>query len=255
MGVDLNQEVHCQAVSGSRQRTWISLQVLLLFAAWLFVCWLHWDNDGLWFGDAPRHAGNGLFWKDYLQTLSLDPKGYALSYYARYPTINPTSYPPAFYLLEAVFFGAFGPSPYIAKGLVLAFVLLASLYITAWCRRWIDPDAGWAGILLLLLPGVIMWSHAIMLNVPALALNIAALYHLRRWMESPPASPAWRQYYVGAALVVLSILTYLPSCVIVLIAVDTTRAAILQRRPDSQNIAVPAQGQPRTKLIVPARVQ
>lgn len=208
----------CMAMSEARKRTWLSSQVLLVFIAWLFLCWLHWDNDGLWFPDASRHAANGLFWKDYLLSLSFDPKGYALSYYARYPMIAPTSYPPAFYFLEAVFFGAFGPSPYIAKGLVLGFTLMAALYTTAWCRRWIAQDAGWAGVLFVLLPGVVRWSHAIMLNIPALALSIGALYHLRKWLESPPASPVWRHLYIGAALAVLSILTYVTSCVLLLIA-------------------------------------
>ncbi len=210
--------MRCRAMSEARKRTWLSPQVLLVFIAWLFLCWLHWDNDGLWFPDAPGHAANGLFWKDYLLNLSFDPRGYALSYHARYPVIDPTKYPPLFYFLEAVFFGAFGPSPYIAKGLVLGFALMAALYTTAWCRRWIAEDAGWAGVLLVLLPGVVQWSHAIMLNVPALALSIGALYHLRRWLESPPTSPVWRQLYVGAALAVLSILTYLTSCVLLLIA-------------------------------------
>ncbi|MBW7991044.1 MAG: hypothetical protein FVQ84_13645 [Planctomycetes bacterium] len=214
---DLNQEMLCREMSEVREQTWISPQVLLVFAAWLFLCWLHWDNNGLWYGDAPRHAANGLFWKDFLLSLSLDPKDYALSYYARYPVIAPTSYPPVFYLLEAIFFGAFVPSPYIAKGLVLGFALMAALYTSAWCRRWISGDAGWAGALLLLLPGVVLWSHAIMLNIPALALSIAALYHVRRWLESPPASPMWRQLYIGAALSVLAILTYMMSGVLVFV--------------------------------------
>jgi hypothetical protein len=218
MLTDQNHEMLCKAMPEAGKRTWFSLQVLLVFIAWLFLCWLHWDNDGLWYGDAPRHAANGLFWKDYLLSLSFDPKGYALSYFARYPVIAPTSYPPMFYFLEAVFFGVLGPSPYIAKGLVLGFVLMAALYTTAWCRRWIGENAGWAGVLLVLLPGVVRWSHAIMLNVPALALSIGALYHLRRWLESPPASPLWRHLYVGAALSVISILTYLTSCVLLLIA-------------------------------------
>ena len=218
MLADQNHEMLCKSIPEAGKRTWFSLQILLIFVAWLFLCWLHWDNDGLWYGDAPRHAANGLFWKDYLLSLSFDPKGYALSYFARYPVIAPTSYPPMFYFLEAVFFGVLGPSPYIAKGLVLGFVLMAALYTTAWCRRWIGENAGWAGVLLVLLPGVVRWSHAIMLNVPALALSVGALYHLRRWLESPPASPLWRHLYVGAALSVMSILTYLTSCVLLLIA-------------------------------------
>jgi hypothetical protein len=54
-----------KAKSETQKQTWLWAQVLLLLAAWLFVCWLHWDNDGLWYGDAPKHAANGVFWKDY----------------------------------------------------------------------------------------------------------------------------------------------------------------------------------------------
>jgi 4-amino-4-deoxy-L-arabinose transferase-like glycosyltransferase len=218
MSTDQSQEVRCRGMSEAQKRNWLLPQVLLVLIAWLFLCWLHWGNDGLWYGDAPRHAANGLFWKDYLLNLSFDPRSYALSYYARYPVINPTFYPPAFYFLEVVLFGLFGPSPYVAKGLVLGFALMAALYVTAWCRRWIAENTAWAGALLVLLPGVVQWSHAIMLNVPALALSIGALYHLRRWLESPLFSPVWRHLYIGAALAVLSILTYLTSCVLFLIA-------------------------------------
>jgi len=138
--------MQCKAMPEIRNQTWCRAQILLLLIAWLYICWLHWDNDGLWYGDAPRHAANGLFWKDYLLSLSLNPRNYALSYHARYPVIAPTTYPPAFYLLEAVVFGVFGPSPYIAKGLVLGFALIAGLYTTAWCHRWISwpvKDARW----------------------------------------------------------------------------------------------------------------
>jgi 4-amino-4-deoxy-L-arabinose transferase-like glycosyltransferase len=204
----------CEACGRSR----LLPQILLVFAAWLFVCWLHWSNDGLWYGDAPRHAANGIFWKDYLLSLSLEPQGYALSYLARYPVIAPTSYPPAFYLLEAFLFGLFGPSPYIAKGFVLGFALMGAFYASAWSRRWISEEAGWAGVLFLLLPGVIEWSHAIMLNIPAVAMSVGSLYHFRRWLESPPHSVQWRHLYIGAALAVVSILTYITSGVIVLIA-------------------------------------
>jgi hypothetical protein len=189
---------------------------LILLLTWGYVCWLHWDNDGLWFqGDAPRHAANGLFWKDFLQSFSLDPKGYALSYYARYPSISLTTYPPAFHLLEAAAFGLFGPSPYVAKGLVLCFALLAALYTMAWLRRWIGEDAGWAGALVLLLPGVICYAHAVMLNLPAFALSLGALYHVRRWLET---QSRW-QMYLAAALAVLAVATYFAAGAIAFVAI------------------------------------
>jgi hypothetical protein len=204
--------------------------VLLLLAAWAYLCSLHWDNDGLWFqGDSSRHAANGIFWKDFLLSGSLDPKGYALSYYARYPVIQPVAYPPAFYLLEGAAFAVFGPSPYVAKGLVLAFALLAGLYTTAWLRRWVAAEAGWLGALVLLLPGMVRWSHAIMLNVPAFALTLGALYHARCWMDNPATfssaddargqSGNSRHLYYAAALGLLAVLTYYQAAVVVFIVV------------------------------------
>jgi hypothetical protein len=189
-------------------------QVTLVVLTWVYLCSLQWDNDGLWYqGDAPRHAANGLFWKDYLLSLCPDPESYALSYYARYPVIAPTAYPPVFYCLEGALFAVLGPSPYVAKGLVLLFALVAALYTTAWLRRWVAAEAGWGGALVLLLPGVVWWSHAIMLNVPAFALAVGALYHARRWLESP----ASRHIYLAATLSVLAVFTYFTACVVAFI--------------------------------------
>ncbi len=170
---------------------------------------MFWDNDGLWYqGDAPRHAMNGLFWKDFLLSGSFDPRAYALSYYARYPAISPTLYPPGFYFLEALAFGLFGPSPYVAKGLVLSFALMSGLYTMAWLRRWLAPVAGGAAALLLLLPGLTTWAHAVMLNVPSLAIGLAALYHMRRALELPEGPRHARHLYAAAALATLGILIY-----------------------------------------------
>ena len=203
----------------------------LVVACWLFLCVLHRDNDGLWYqGDAPRHAVNGLFWKDYLGNLGANPREFALSYYARYPVINPTSYPPVFYLLEAGAFSIFGPSPYAAKGLVLVFALVAALYTMAWLRL-LACEAGYLAGIVLLLPGVVRLAHAVMLNVPALALVTAALYHARLWLDEPQS----RQLYPAALLSLLAILCYIPSALLVFVLVSWILAlrrgrVLLERR-------------------------
>lgn len=180
----------------------------------LYVAWLHADNSGLWAqGDAPRHAMNGLFWLDFLKSCPVNPVEFALSYHARYPAINPVSYPPVFYLLEGAVFAAFGPDPYAAKALVLLFAALAAFYVMAWLRRWVAEEAGWAGMLVVLQPGVIRWSHAVMLNVPAMALGIAALYHGRRWMDAPLSRHRELTFLFG----VLTIMTYFPAGFMVLV--------------------------------------
>ena len=189
-------------------------QITSLLIVWIYLWSLQLDNDGLWFrGDAARHALNGFFWIDYLRDFTWDAKGYALSYYARFPAIDPASRPPLFYLLEGAAFTLLGPSPYVAKGLVLCFSLLAAVYLWAWLRRWISEEAGWAAGLFLLLPGITRWSHAIMLNVPALAFSMAALYHTRCWLEAPKGS--MRDFWLATVLTLLVILTYYTAGVVV----------------------------------------
>jgi hypothetical protein len=191
-------------------------QVLVVLIVWAYVCGLQADNDGLWFqGDSPRHALNGLFWKDFLNRLPAEPKAFTFSYFARYPAINPVSYPPFFYLLEAGLFALFGPSPYLAKGLVLSFALVEALYVMVWLRRWHTEEAGYLSPVVLLLPGMVEWSHAIMLNVPAGAMTFATLYHTRRWLEEPSS---WHLIAAGC-LSTLATLTYFQAVVVVPIIV------------------------------------
>lgn len=159
------------------------LQMALLIGVWLFVCGLHWQNDGLWMTDATRHAANGLFWKDFLAECPADPKSFALSYYARYPVINPTAYPPLFYLLEAAAFLLFGSAPLVAKSLVLVSSLVTGLVTMAWIRRYVAAQAGWVGVIVMLTPEMVRWSHAVMLNVPGLAFGVVGLYYARRWLD------------------------------------------------------------------------
>src|SRR5512135_2148461 len=156
------------AAPARTQRRLLAAQIALVLLVWLYPASAHWRNDGLWFqSDAPRHAATGLFWKEFVLSGSTDPLAYALAYYARYPVISPATYPPAFYLLEGMAFAIFPPSPYLAKSLVLLCALGASFYLLAWIRRWISTEAAWSAALLPLLPGFVVYSNAIMLNVPA----------------------------------------------------------------------------------------
>lgn len=186
-------------------------QIAAVLLAFLAVAAVNRQSDGLWFqGDAPRHAVNGLFWWDLVNALPRDPVGYAVSYYARYPVIAPVTYPPLFYLIEGLAFAAFGPSPYVAKSVVLLFAILAGLYTMAWARRWIGEPAGWAGAFLAFVPGMVLWSNTVMLNVPATALGLGSLYHFRRWLETgrmPQLAAA-----TGFAIAVL--LTYYPGGIV-----------------------------------------
>ncbi|MGH9383459.1 MAG: hypothetical protein ACRD2N_04130 [Vicinamibacterales bacterium] len=185
---------------------------MAIVAATVAIAALHWPNDGLWFqGDAPRHAANGLFALDLLRALPTDPIAFALSYYARYPIIVVGAYPPLFYLLEAAAFSLTTPSPHVSKTLVLAFSAVAAMYTMKYGRRWISPVAGWAGVCLALTPGFSLFSNTVLLNVPATALGLGALYHCRSWMDTSRVSQ--RNLFVGLTAAMLS--TYYPAVVVV----------------------------------------
>ena len=192
------------------------MQLAALLAAILLVGAWHWQNDGLWFqGDAPRHAASGLFFWDLLTTWPADPLAYALSYYARYPVLVLGAYPPLFHVIEGIAFGLCGPSPHVAKGLVLASASVTGLYALWWGRRWIAPMAGWAGACTVLLPGFIRYSNAVLLNVPAAALGLAALYHFHAWLEEGRG----RDRTIFIACTLAAMLTYYPGAMVLPVAV------------------------------------
>ena len=175
---------------------------------------MHWGNDGLWFPqDAPRHLVTGIFFKDYLSSGFPPPSDYYRSYLVRYPIISPDRYPPGFYLLEALAFLTVNPSARLAKSLVLGFALLAAIYQVAWLRRFVDPMAGYLGAVLPLVPCIVQYSHAILLNVPALALQLAALYHARCWL----GGTARRHLLLAAAFGVAALFFYQGAMVLLLI--------------------------------------
>jgi hypothetical protein len=208
--------------SGQRERQSVSSGVLEspvwqlagLLLAILSIFANHWENDGLWFqGDAPRHAVTGFFYWDLLTALPRHPLSYALSYYARYPVINVGAYPPLFHLVEG-FALAVVPSAYAVKALVTGCAAVAGLYTMLWGRRWIGPLAGWAGLCTVLTPGFVRYSTAILLNIPAVATGMAALYHLHAWLETDRA----RDRRLFVLLTVATILTYIPGGLVLLIA-------------------------------------
>jgi hypothetical protein len=208
-------------------------QTVGVVGAVLVIAILNRQSDGLWFqGDAPRHAANGLFWWDLLTAWPRDPVDYAVSYYARYPVIAPASYPPLFYILEGLAFAVFGPSPYVARCLVLLCAGVAGVYTMAWGRTWIDPLAGWCGAFLAFTPGMALWSNAVMLNVPATAAALASLYHFRRWLETSVG----QQLALSAAFVTAALLTYYPSASILPILAMWALLRLQRFRPDRKSV-------------------
>lgn len=199
-------------------------QWLFLFATWGILAAAFWGNDGLWFqGDAPRHALNGIFWRDLLGSGTRDPLGYAWSYFARYPALTIIKYPPVYHLFSAIGYAVFGLTPLVPKCVSLLGGLALGTWLWHWLRRWVAPEAGWLAASLFLMPGIHTWMHAGMTNMLATAFAMGALYHLRRALEEPAGS---RQLKVACALAVLALLTHPLTGIIVPVGL----AWILQER-------------------------
>ena len=188
-------------------RSVLAGQVIAVTVASLAVALSHRENDGLWYqGDAPRHALNALFWKDLATDGYWPPRQFALDYYARYPAIAPAQYPPLFYWLNGVVALLVGEGPFVSKYLVLAASWAASLYLLAWVRQSIGPDWGWLAPVFSWTPGMVTWSHAVMLNVPAAFATAATLYHVRCALEQPEC--ARRHGVLGGAACLAGLATY-----------------------------------------------
>lgn len=198
------------------------VQSMAVIAATIVCGGWHWANDGLWFqGDAPRHALTGVFVWDALTALPTDPLGYALGYFVRYPALVFGAYPPLFHLVEAVAFGLAGPSAYVAKLCVLAASGVVGFYTMAWGRRSIAPIAGWAGACAVLVPWMVEYANGVLLNVPATAAGLGALYHGQAWIDGGGARERTR--FLLWALAAVG--TYLPGGIVLPIALVWLLAA------------------------------
>ena len=93
---------------------------------------------------------------------------------------------------------------------------MSALYQIAWLRRFVSPGSGYLAAILPLLPCIIQYSHAILLNVPAFALQLAACYHARRWLEERQENG---QLYLAIALSLVALLCYQGTFVLLLVFV------------------------------------
>lgn len=157
------------------------LAILLLAAGTLTATAPH--AGDFWWSDAPRHALNGIFLKDFLLDLPLEnPRQYAIDYYLRYPALTILLYPPLFYVLSVPVYLVLGDNALaaqIAVGLHYA-GLGAGAYMLA--RLWLPRLQSLAMALLLMsLPVVALWGRQVMLEIPALAFVTWSTYFFVRF--------------------------------------------------------------------------
>ncbi len=136
--------------------------------------------------DAPRHALNGVFLRDFaVQHPFAHPFRWAVDYYLQWPALSFGFYPPAFSAVEALFFGVFGVSHAVAQATVtlFCFVLGCSAYRLG--RAVLSPPAALAAAVLLLgAPAMTLWERQVMLDVPAQAMMVLGLVFVARFCET-----------------------------------------------------------------------
>jgi len=181
-------------------------------------------NGDFWWSEAPRNALNGAFLLDFLHAHPFaDPKGWAYGYYNQYPALTIFFYPPLFYVLTAAAYVPFGVSHAVAQGVESAFVLALGLGGFALARKFMHPVAAiGAGLALIGAPEIALWGRSVMLDVPALAFVVWALWAAQRFAETRRSG----FLYLAAALVLGAIYTKINAAyILAVIAIVLLRAA------------------------------
>jgi len=162
-----------------RERVIEVAAMVLLAAAAAAVCLSGNLGSEFWWNDAARHAMDGVFLLDAVRDLpaSLHVYQYATEYYARYPSLALVHYPPFFPAVEAVFFAMFGVTVATARVTVAAFGAVGAVFGYLVARRFVGRVGAALFVLFLIAtPELVYWSREVMLEVPMLAMMLAASY-------------------------------------------------------------------------------
>lgn len=189
-------------------------------------------NGNFWWSDAPRHALNGAFVRDFLLAHPWQhPLDWATNYYLRYPSLTIFFYPPLFYLIESVVFLAFGVSHVAAQATVTLFVVLLGMSTYRLALRVVQPWGALAAALLAIgAPAMAFWARQVMLDVPACAVLMTAAVFFVRYAERMEG----RDITVGVALLLASMaikltMVFAVPALFLFLVIDRGRA-LLHRR-------------------------
>jgi hypothetical protein len=162
--------------------------------------------------DEAQHAVTGLFVADALHDLPLrHPVQYAYKYYAQYPAVAILHWPPLFYLFEGMSFLLLGPSVVSARLTVIFFsVVLLYQWFLLVEERQDFYTAAISTAVLGLLPMVLLFEKTVMLEIPSLALGVAAVRHWMRYLDQGRRNSLyWFGLWLSAALLCKQTSVYL----------------------------------------------
>lgn len=206
------------------------LAIILALAALFFLTS---PRDGaFWWSDAPRHALNGVFLKDFALAAPIrDPIGFAEQYYLRYPALTILFYPPLLYVLSAPFFLVFGDSHAVAQAVVALHLPLLGvgtwLLARLWLARW---SALACAVLLLGMPEIGLWGRQVMLEIPALAYLVwAALFTVRHARSGSTISLLLAVGFALAALYTKLNMAFVLPALVVFLLMARGRALLANR--------------------------
>ncbi len=199
----------------SRYRTPILLSVVLVLAAIVISRGIDKGEFNVNIDEA-YDATTGLYVADFIRDLPLalaHPVQYTYAYYAQYPALGLIHWPPFFHFIEGMMFLAFGPSVVAARVTVLLFALFG-LYF--WFKLVAELQNEWTAtvctIVLSCLPAVLLYEKAVMLEIPSLALCIAASYFWLQYLDQAKSqSLYWCSIFAGLALLTKQQGVYLAS--------------------------------------------
>jgi hypothetical protein len=173
---------------------WFAASILVLGIAHA----LTWQSSEPYFNnDETRHVMTGVFFHDLLRDLPLGHlRAYVVSYYLQYPALGLLVWPPLFHGVEGVFMLVFGTSYEAARILLNLFCVLAFFWLFLLVRRTHGTVAAAVSVLLFgLSPMVFELSHHVMLEMPALAFALGAVYHFVLYLDLGRR----RDIYIAAA--------------------------------------------------------
>ncbi len=215
---------HCMA--SARGARVVLLVVTLLLVAGVLCQGIHFGEFHL-NTDEALHAVTGLYFADLLADRHYShPVQYTYEYYARYPALGLIHWPPLFHFTEGIAFSVFGPSVVTARLTVLLFALLGSYF---WFRLVTLLHGEWSGaastVLLAFLPLLLLYEKAVMLDIPSLALCIAASYFWIRYLEKGEGRLLyWFAVFASLALLTKQHAIYLVVfCLLSVLATDKWR--------------------------------
>jgi hypothetical protein len=183
--------------------------------------------------DEGTHVMTSIYFADLLTDLPLShPVQYTYEFYARYSTLGLIHWPPFFPFMEGLVFRFFGPTILAARFTVLLFFLVGLTFWFLLIRELLNPwAAAFAALAMALLPTVVLYEQAVMLEIPSLALCIVGTYFWLGFLRTQRTRTlAW--FVITASLAVLTkqhSIYLVPFCLFSAIAAGKWRSLVSRR--------------------------